>query len=121
MIEEPPLLRIKTDTPRPDSALTARFDGALTGHVCDAQGGSGALVGLTPLPGLPVTFAGPALTVDAGPGDVLATLAALKQLRSGDVLVVATGGHMGCAALGDMVAGMARNAGAVAIVTDGAT
>jgi 4-hydroxy-4-methyl-2-oxoglutarate aldolase len=119
MIEEPPLLRIKQNWTRPDPALLARFTGALTGHVCDAQGGAGAILGPMPLPGLPVGFAGPAITVDAGPADVLAPLAAMRQAKPGDVMVLATGGHMGCAAMGDMLAGMARNAGIIAVITDG--
>ena len=119
MIEEPPLLRIKSAWDRPAPTLRTRFDGALSGHICDARGGTGAILGPMPLPGLPTGFCGPAITVEAGPADVLASLAAMRQAQPGDVLVIATGGHMGCAAIGDMLTGMARNAGIIAVVTDG--
>jgi 4-hydroxy-4-methyl-2-oxoglutarate aldolase len=35
------------------------------------------------------------------------------------VIVIATGGHLGCSVVGDVFVGMAKNAGAVAVVTDG--
>ena len=46
-------------------------------------------------------------------------MAALADCRPGDVLVVATGGHVGAAVTGDLLIGVARNRGAAGFVTDG--
>ncbi|MBK7471414.1 MAG: hypothetical protein IPI73_13075 [Betaproteobacteria bacterium] len=64
-------------------------------------------------------FCGVALTCDAPPADNLAVVAALGSVQPGDVLVAATAGHTGCAVTGDLVLGMAKNCGAVGLVTDG--
>ncbi len=122
MIEDPPLLTIKSrELTAEDSDLKA-LAGFPTSFVVDAMQGKGALphniVPLSPHK-LPVGFCGRALTVDPGPADVLAVVAALSEIEAGDVLVIATANHTGCAAIGDRVIGMARNAGAVAVVTDG--
>lgn len=122
MIEEPPLLQIRTrkSRNRPTAAQIARFEGALTGNVCDALGGLGALdMAIKPLAGGPFALCGPALTVDCGPADILALTASLGEVQSGDVLIHCVHGHQGCAAVGDLVSGMAKNAGAAGLVTDG--
>lgn len=122
MIEDPPLLTIKSRVLSvADSALQAlaQFPSSF---VVDAMNGRGALPHtIKPLSAgtLPTQFCGRALTVDPGPADVLAVVAALSEIEVGDVLVIATAGHSGCAAIGDRVIGMAKNAGACAIVTDG--
>ncbi|WP_099826609.1 RraA family protein [Oceaniglobus indicus] len=122
MIEEPPLLTVRRPGRRPTEAQIAAFRDTQTGFVADALGGGQSLdAGICPLDfgGGASSVAGPALTADNRPGDVLATMAALSFLQPGDVLIVATGGHQGCAAAGDRIAGMAQNAGAVAMITDG--
>ena len=121
MIEEPPLLRVKATRLRPTPDQLAAFQGALTGMVVDAMDGRGALdMGIKPVSAaLPQSFVGVALTADNAPGDLQATLGALGHIRPGDVLVAGAQGFQGCAAAGDRVSGMARNAGAVALVTDG--
>src|SRR5690606_7710360 len=53
------------------------------------------------------------------PRDNLAPWAALRLAKPGDVMVIATGGHMEASVCGDLLIGMARNAGILAIVTDG--
>ena len=122
MIEEPPLLQILTAASRrrPTQDQIAAFRGVPTGNICDAMGGSGALdMAIKPLPGLPKTVCGPALTVDCGAADVLAIVAAMTEVQPGDILVQSVDGYQGCAALGDMVSGMAKNAGAAGIVSEG--
>ncbi len=121
MIEEPPLLRICRNFSRAPLEAMKLFIGAATGHVADAMGGGGALDWrIKPLAGSPAAFCGIAVTCDAGPSDNLALFAALDVVQPGDVIVAATGGHMAAAVTGDLLAGMALNCGAVAIVTDGA-
>lgn len=123
MLEDPPLLRIKRNLRRPTEAQVAAFQGVPTGFVVDALGGMGALSSaIQPLGAgrdIECVAAGPALTVDCGPADILATQAAMAFIRTGDVVVVAFGGHQGCAAAGDRVAGMMKNNGAAGFVTDG--
>lgn len=120
MIEAPPLLTIATKRRRPTSEQIAAFRDVPTGNVCDALGGHGALdAAIKPLPGVPQKICGPALTAHSGAADIMALLAALTELTPGDVLINAVDGHQGCAAVGDMVSGMAKNAGADGLVTDG--
>lgn len=122
MLEEPPLIQIRTDAHklRPSAAQIAAFRDVPTGNICDALGGTGALdMAIKPLPGCPAQFCGPALTVDCGPADILALVAALPEIAAGDVVLQTVAGHQGCAAIGDLVSGMVKNCGAVAVVTDG--
>lgn len=118
MIDDPPLLTIRRRFPRPDPALVEALRGIQTGFAVDAMDGSGALHHrIKPVD--PAGFVGVAVTCGCAPADNLAVFAALDLAGPGDVLVCATGGHEGCAVIGDLVAGMARNKGAVAVVTDG--
>ncbi|WP_226782931.1 RraA family protein [Oceaniglobus trochenteri] len=123
MIEDPPLLTISRNRPRPTDAQIAAFQGVPTGFVNDAMFGKGALARQVRPIGegrdLKCAAAGPALTVDNGPGDVLALMAALSQIQEGDMVMSAFDGFQGCAAAGDRLAGMMRNNGAVGYVTDG--
>jgi 4-hydroxy-4-methyl-2-oxoglutarate aldolase len=122
MIEEPPELTIRRPNRRPSASQIAAFKDVPTSFVADAIGGGGALhLSIQPLApdALPGHAAGPALTADNSPSDLMATFTALAFLQAGDILVSAFAGYQGCAAAGDRVAGMAKNAGAVGFVTDG--
>jgi len=116
---EPAQLAIRRNFPRPSAEEIAPFLNAPTGWVVDAQGRRGAL----PHWIKPLTrqsrFVGTALTVRTRPVDNLAPYAALKFAKSGDVLVVAVDDDTTTSILGDILLGMARNAGVVAAVTDG--
>ncbi len=120
MIEDPPLLTIRRDIARPPAELVARCKDVPTGNLVDCMDGYGALdYRIKPIdPGRAVFF-GPAVTCATGPSDNLAIFGAVAQARPGDVIVVAADGFTGTASIGDNLAGMARNQGAVAIVTDG--
>ncbi len=118
MIEEPPPLVFATPAERPPAELVEGFRGAPTSFIVDAMGGTGALDWrIKPLVGR--SLVGIALTCDCGPLDNLAFMAALADCRPGDVLVVATGGHVGAAVTGDLLIGVAQNRGAAGFVTDG--
>jgi len=110
---------IHRNIPRADPALIEALAGHPTGYFTDIQGRRGALGAvIRPLfPFDPVI--GSALTVRAGPGDNLAPYLAVGVLAPGDVLVIATGEWTGSAVVGDLMAGFFKNAGAVAVVTDG--
>lgn len=120
MIEDPPVLRVRRRPARPDPAITARFAGIPTGFLVDCMDGRGALdFRVKPVDPGCADFAGVALPCACGPGDNLALLAALAEAQPGDVLMAAADAFTGVALIGDRVAGMARNRGAVALVTDG--
>ena len=121
MIEEPPLLTIRR---RPASApIPLALREAPTGWLVDAMQGRGAMdAAIKPIvpeaPGMR-RFVGTALTCWCGPNDNLALMAAISLAEQGDVIVVASEGFGGAGMAGDLVAGMARNRGVAAIVTDG--
>ncbi|KMW60599.1 S-adenosylmethionine:2-demethylmenaquinone methyltransferase [Candidatus Rhodobacter oscarellae] len=123
MIEEPPLLTIKRPARRPTDAQIAAFQGVPTGFVVDAMMGGGTMAStIRPLGegrDLNCVAAGPALTVETGPADILALLAALGSIQDGDVVVSSFAAHQGCAAAGDRVSAMMKNCGAAGFVTDG--
>lgn len=123
MIEEPPILSINGKTRRPNQGQILAFQGVPTGFVVDALFGAGALSRMIQPFGdardLNFSVAGPALTANCGPADILATLAALQFIQKGDVVVSAFAAHQGCAAAGDRLTGMMKNCGAAGFVTDG--
>ena len=120
MIQDPPVLTILRTWERPDPALVARLEGAMTGHVIDAMDGAGAMAaGVKPVDPSRAAFVGVALPCQTGPGDNLAVMGALALARPGDVIVAAADGFAGAAIMGDNVAWMARNGGVAALVTDG--
>jgi 4-hydroxy-4-methyl-2-oxoglutarate aldolase len=122
MLEQPPLLTIRRGFRRAPAGVVATLARAESAQVADARGGGGALdhrIQALPAIPLPGTIAGPALTCETGPADVLAAVAALDLAEPGDVLLIATGAWTGTASIGDLFAAAARNAGIAAIVTDG--
>jgi 4-hydroxy-4-methyl-2-oxoglutarate aldolase len=120
MIEAVATLTLKRDTPRPPKDLVDRFRGAMTGHLVDSMSGRGALIqSIKPQQPELAAICGPALTVHCYPADNLALLAATALVQPGDVVVCATDGFGSVAVTGDLLAGMLKNAGAVALVTDG--
>lgn len=120
MIDDPPLLQVRRNFPRPQESELAALSGLQTGYITDAMGGRGALdYRIKPLAPLSRTMVGVALTCHCGPGDNLALLGALHAARAGDVLIVATDAFTATAVTGDLVMGMARNRGIAGLVTDG--
>ncbi len=123
MIEHPTPLTVQRDINRPSLEQIAAFQNMPTGFVADALGGGGSLgPKIRPIGegrDINCIAAGPAVTADNGPGDVLATLAALNFIKPGDILIAAFDGHLGCAAAGDRVMGMLKNSGGAGLVTDG--
>lgn len=120
MIEEPPLLIVRRRFARPSPEQVAAFAGAQTGHVVDALGGRAALDWrIKPVDPENARFCGVAVPCMAGPADILAICAAIDLTQAGDVLVIATEGFRGTAAVGDLIVGIVRNRGLAALVTDG--
>ncbi|CAH0203907.1 RraA family protein [Roseomonas sp. CECT 9278] len=120
MIDNPPMLTIHRGHARPDPALVEAFRGAQTSHLADAMDGRGALdYRIKPMDPDNAVFVGPALTALSYPADVVGVFGALAEAQPGDVIVVANDGYTGTAVVGDLVAGMMKNKGVAAFVTDG--
>lgn len=120
MIEDAPKLKVHTPLRRPRAEQVAALQRVPTGHIVDALGGSGAVdYRIKPVVAEQADFCGVAVTCSAGPADNLAVIGTLPHLAPGDVIVATSAGHTGCAIVGDLVLGMARNGGAIAFVTDG--
>lgn len=116
---EPAQLKIRRDFPRPSPDEIAPFLKAPTGWVVDAQGRRGALPHwIRPL-SRQSRFIGTALTVRTRPVDNLTPYAAPKFAKLGDVLAVSAEASTTTSIVGDILLGMAKNAGVVAAVTDG--
>ena len=124
MLDEHATLTIRRDWARPSAEAIATFSGVLTGNVVDALGGRGALdpriKPLADATGRTPTICGPAITCWAGPDDNLGLVASLAFVKPGDVIVCCTDGFTTSAVSGDLVLGMAKNKGAIGLVTDGA-
>ncbi|HVZ07427.1 RraA family protein [Rhodopila sp.] len=120
MLENPPVLTIHRGFRRADKQLIDRFHGAQTSHLADAMDGRGALdYRIKPLDPSTAIFAGPAITAFAYPADVMAVFGALAEAEPGDVIIVANDAFTRTAVLGDIAAGMMKNKGVAAFVTDG--
>jgi 4-hydroxy-4-methyl-2-oxoglutarate aldolase len=123
MYETPPLLTIKRPSRRPTKAQIEALRNVPSAVATDAMDGRGALTGkIRHLDGgqrLPKSVVGPALTAWSGAADLLALHACKKFAQPGDIVVAGVDGHQGCAVLGDSLAGMMRNAGVAAVITDG--
>ncbi|MBL6456537.1 hypothetical protein JMJ55_14480 [Belnapia sp. T6] len=120
MLDNPPLLTIHRGHKRPSPALLDRFRGAQTSHLVDAMEGRGAMHWrIKPLDPDNAAFVGPALTAFTYPADILGVYGALGEAEPGDAIVVANDGYMGAAVIGDLVAGMMKNKGVAAFVSEG--
>ena len=120
MLDNPPLLTIHRGHARPDKALLERFRGAQTSHLVDAMDGRGAMDWrIKPVDPNNAAFVGPALTAFAYPADIVGMIGAMMEAAPGDVIVLANDSHTGAAAIGDLVAGMMKNRGIAAFVTEG--
>ncbi len=119
MASTPAALTVRRSFPRIPTATLDRLRDASSGWVVDANGRRGALDWhLRPLTAA-TRFIGSALTVRSRARDNLAPYAALAYAQPGDVLVVAADAYEEASVAGDVLLGMARNAGIVALVTDG--
>lgn len=120
MIENPPVLTIHRGHPRPDKALIDAFRGAMTSHLADAMQGRGAVDWrIKPLDPGNASFAGPALTAHSFPADIYGMVGAALEAEAGDVIMCANEYYTGTAVIGDLAAGMMKNKGVAAFVTDG--
>jgi 4-hydroxy-4-methyl-2-oxoglutarate aldolase len=114
-----PALTILKDWPRFAIEHYPVFSQASSSQFSDASNGVGTLK--QPLRRFSggARLMGSALPVWTAPGDNLAPYAALTVVQPGDILVVASASHTGCALLGDHIMGLLNNAKAAGMITDG--
>lgn len=111
--------KIGTHPQAPDDAILAAFvrcSVSTLGHLTDF----GFPRGIGPVVALG-TFAGPALTIRIPHLDSTAVHEAMSHIRPGDVLVIDQSGDEERSSFGGTLAGIARDAGAVAAISDGRT
>jgi 4-hydroxy-4-methyl-2-oxoglutarate aldolase len=120
MIENPPVLTIARGHRRPDHALVEAFRGIPTSHLADAMDGRGAVDWrIKPVDPANAVFVGPALTAHSYPADACGMIGAAMEAEAGDVIMCANDFYSGTAVVGDLAAGIMRNKGVAAFVTDG--
>lgn len=119
MAEAPALLTVRRNFARPREDLVERLSKAPTGWIVDANGRRGAIDHRIAALTQANRFTGVAITVRSRACDNLTPYAAIGFARPGDVLVIATDDHEAASVAGDILLGMARNKGIVALVTDG--
>lgn len=120
MIEDPPLLTVRRDFPRPDESVLRQLRNTPTGFLVDCMQGRGALdYRIKPLDSGNCRFAAPVVTCHPGPGDNLAVFAALEIARPGEVVFAATDMFTGTCVTGDILLAMGRNRRIAGFVTDG--
>lgn len=109
----------ETCSSRPESELLARLGQVPTPNIGDAMGRLGILDGAIQAVWPGARLIGRALTVWTRAGDNLAIHQALEHVRPGDVIVVNGEADRSRALIGELIAGRARNRGAVGFVIDG--
>lgn len=114
-----PAITIRRGFPRPDPALLDPFRDVPVCWIVDALGRRGGLdTAIRPLTARTRIF-GTALTVDASPRDHNTPWACLAFAQAGDVVMIRTQQQEPHAICGDVMLGIAKNAGVTALVTDG--
>lgn len=107
-----------TDRPTAEQLTRLRTLGAAT--IYEAQGQRGSIDALIAPIDPSMKLAGPALTVDAGPGDNLMLHAALQHARPGDILVADAKGFADAGAWGDVLTAAALEVGIAGLIINGA-
>lgn len=114
-----PAITVRRNFPRPDPRSLDPFRDVPVCWIVDALGRKGALdTAIRPLTAKTRIF-GVALTVDASPRDHNTPWAALAFAQAGDVAMIRTQQQEPHAICGDIMLGIAKNAGVTALVTDG--
>jgi 4-hydroxy-4-methyl-2-oxoglutarate aldolase len=120
MIDDPPVLTIRREVPKPPADVIAAIGKAQTGHVADCMEGRGAMDWrIKPLDANGPSIVGRVITCQCYPADNLGVFGAMELAEPGDIIVAQADGYTGTAVIGDLVSGMMQNKGVLAFVTDG--
>ncbi|QNE36759.1 4-carboxy-4-hydroxy-2-oxoadipate aldolase/oxaloacetate decarboxylase [Leifsonia shinshuensis] len=112
------MIHVRTSIERPDADIVARLGVFSAATIHEAQGRKGALSHrIKPLADS-MEFCGPAVTVQASPGDNIMVQVGISYAAPGDVVVVAAGELAHSGSFGDVLATAAQSKGLAAFVTD---
>ncbi len=112
------------DATRPDADLLGRFDRLLDNYspsclVCDAQN-RGGILSAEFRPVGRVKAAGPALTINLDPDNLVDCMPVLRKAQRGDFIIVGAQGTMTTAMWGGMMSGICKQIGIAGALIDGA-
>ena len=114
-----PGFRVRSQWPRPDSALLAAFGEASPAQIADSMSRLGAMDGgIRPVWPSP-RIIGPALTVWCHSGDNLMLHKAISLAVPGDIVVMNTQGNLVNAGFGELLATSAVKMGVRGVIMDG--
>lgn len=112
------MIHVHTKIDRPDPDVVARLGVFSSATIHEAQGRKGALsYRIKPLDDT-MEFCGPAVTVQASPGDNIMVQVGITYAERGDVVIVAAGELEQSGSFGDVLATAAQSKGLAAFVTD---
>lgn len=112
------MIHVRTNIERPDADIVARLGVFSAATIHEAQGRKGALsYRIKPLADT-MEFCGPAVTVQASPGDNIMVQVGISYAEPGDVIVVAAGELAHSGSFGDVLATASQSKGLAAFVTD---
>lgn len=112
------MIHVHTRFTRPDADVVARLGAFSAATIHEAQGRKGALSQrIKPLDNS-MEFCGPAVTVQASPGDNIMVQVGITYAQPGDVVIVAAGELEQAGSFGDVLATAAQSKGLAAFVTD---
>ena len=111
--------RILPAPKRPTAALLKQFKNVVVAHLSDSMNRLPGGDGLDPMHN-GSHMVGVALTVRVCPGDNLMVHKAIDMAQPGDVIVVAAGGDLSQAIIGEIMSTMAAKRGCAGMVIDGA-
>jgi 4-hydroxy-4-methyl-2-oxoglutarate aldolase len=112
------VIHVRTSVTRPDPAVVTALSEFSAATIHEAQGRKGALSHRIKPVEKSMSFCGPAVTVQAAPGDNLMVQVGISYARAGDVLIVAAGAYEQAGSFGDVLATACQSKGIAAFVTD---
>jgi 4-hydroxy-4-methyl-2-oxoglutarate aldolase len=112
------MIHVHTTVARPEPDVVARLGAFSSATIHEAQGRKGALSHrIKPLDDA-MEFCGPAVTVQASPGDNIMVQVGISYAEAGDVVIVAAGELEQAGSFGDVLATASQSKGLAAFVTD---
>lgn len=112
------MIHVRTRITRPPREIIDRLGVFSSATIHEAQGRKGALSFRIKPVDPSMSFCGPAVTVQAHPGDNLMVQVGIAYAQAGDVLIAAAGGLEQAGSFGDVMATASHSKGLAAFVTD---
>ena len=112
------MIHVRTRFERPPADVVARLGAFSSATIHEAQGRRGALSYRIKPVDATMEFCGPAVTVQAHPGDNIMVQVGVTYAERGDVVIVAAGELAQSGSFGDVIATACQSKGLAAFVTD---